>query len=259
VKRALDLLSQYVIRGRTKIAGPYDITSISKPDDFWRVFFDAPPEELATWSSGNYAYIYTETNKGYHEILNPAGPLSTFQFTTGSVDQDRGKLDIYLWNTYNIKSNYENYLAWIQRDLGISPDGATVLELHSGKGKRKLMLDRPDAQSVTVQTNSGTLLPEIKPGGFLLLPHGQTFPRGKDNLEVTLTTEPNVDAEIAAAYLTAADALGGDAEATGGGSLSVISWSRNYGSRGKFSDTRNDFAQKASNILRRYAGKVVGK
>lgn len=81
------------------------------------------------------------------------------------------------------------------------------------------------------------------------------FARGERNLRVTYTVGyASVPADVARAVacLVAEQALGAVANRTGGGSLSVSGWSRNYGSRGKFAEARNDLARQAMAILRGY-------
>lgn len=63
------------------------------------------------------------------------------------------------------------------------------------------------------------------------------------------------DVARACALLTASFVLGYVGAETGGGSLSVQGYSRNYGARGKWHDTRQEFDRAAYELLQKY---VVG-
>lgn len=87
------------------------------------------------------------------------------------------------------------------------------------------------------------------------------FARGNRNLRITYSVGyVNVPADVARAVkcLVAEQALGLVSSRTGGGSLSVSGWSRNHGSRGKFTDARNDLARQALSLLRKYMTGVMG-
>ena len=59
-------------------------------------------------------------------------------------------------------------------------------------------------------------------------------------------------------YLTAEAALGHIGSRTGGGSISVQGYGRSFGSRGKYTDIRNDLARQGISLLRHYMTGVIG-
>lgn len=65
------------------------------------------------------------------------------------------------------------------------------------------------------------------------------------------------DVKRAATLLTASFILGYVGASTGGGSLSVQGYSRNYGARGKWHDTRQEFDRAAYELLQKYVVGIV--
>jgi hypothetical protein len=94
------------------------------------------------------------------------------------------------------------------------------------------------------------------------------FPKGNKNIKVTykygtenfIDSESNelVDIKEAIIYMTCKQILIQIGARTGGGSLSVEAHSRNYGTRGKYTDIINNLDQMSYEILRPYFTGVVG-
>ena len=83
------------------------------------------------------------------------------------------------------------------------------------------------------------------------------FARGERNLRIQYTygiddLDNYPDIKHAVICFTAEKVLGHIASRTGGGSLSVQAFSRQYGNRGKFSDMRNELARDGVALLREY-------
>ena len=81
------------------------------------------------------------------------------------------------------------------------------------------------------------------------------FARGQRNLRITYSfgyADPPPEVAEAIKYLVAEKILGHIASRTGGGNLNVQAFGRQYGSRGKFTEIRNELARDAIAILREY-------
>jgi hypothetical protein len=88
------------------------------------------------------------------------------------------------------------------------------------------------------------------------------FPRGVDNIKVTYkygfsATIPN-DLYQAIINLVSVEILRRLANETGGGSLSVQGFSRDYGMFGKYTDYRKSLSNQAIGVLKSYATTVTG-
>lgn len=86
------------------------------------------------------------------------------------------------------------------------------------------------------------------------------FARGERNLRIIYTVGfATIPADVAEAVtmLVAERVLGHIANRTGGGNLSIQSFSRQWGNRGKFSEARNDLARGAIALLRKYMTGVL--
>jgi len=154
----------------------------------------------------------------------------------------------------------------------------SVTEYYSGNGKNILILNRKPIVEVTeikyvlggnnltilnldnieVVTSEGILKAKRNYEEAYYLP---VFAKGDYNIEVTYTygnTSIPDQIKEAVIYLSAEQLLGFLGSATGGGGLSMQSFSRNYGSRGKWQDIRNDLARQAHALLSPYMTEVVG-
>ncbi len=155
---------------------------------------------------------------------------------------------------------------------------ATAIEYHSGNGKNVLMLDRRPINSVTeiayvlggntfrilnlamIETvaEEGILKSKTNYDEAFLLP---VFAKGEYNIKVTYTygysTMPDDIAE-AVIYLATYQALNFIGARTGGGSLNVQGFGRNFGQLGKYNDVLKHLSSQAHIILRQYMTGVVG-
>lgn len=155
---------------------------------------------------------------------------------------------------------------------------ASVIEYHSGNGKNYLILDRRPVVSITeiryvlggntfnilnlamieLVQNEGIIKAKVNYDEAFFLP---LFAKGDYNIKVTYTygyaAIPDVLKE-AVIYLVCEQALGFIGSRTGGGSVSVQQFNRNFGQRGKYQDERNDLARQAHAILSNYTTRVIG-
>jgi len=153
-----------------------------------------------------------------------------------------------------------------------------AVEYYSGNGKNYLILNRKpivsldeiryvlggsnftilNLQNIEVILAEGLLKAKRNYEEAYYLP---VFARGDYNIKITYTygytncPDPVKEAII---YLASEQALGFLGARTGGGSLSMQSYSRNYGTRGKFQDIRNDLSRQAHALLQPYMTSVVG-
>jgi len=88
------------------------------------------------------------------------------------------------------------------------------------------------------------------------------FPRGVDNIKVDYEygyADMPADVSRAVAMLTASQALVMIGTRSGGGSLSVQGYSKNYGQRGKYTEYRDELEKWAYAILRNYVTGMMGQ
>ena len=91
--------------------------------------------------------------------------------------------------------------------------------------------------------------------------YSSSWRKGNRNIKITYTAgTEDVPALIkeAALYLASEQVLGYVGARTGGGSISVQGFSRNFGPRGRYQDIRNDLKRQAMAILNLYKTSVVG-
>lgn len=167
---------------------------------------------------------------------------------------------------------------FVEKTTRMNFDGiSSVTEYYDGNGKNYLILNRKpivtlteiryvlggsnftilNLQNIEVVASEGILKAKRNYEEAYYLP---VFAKGDRNLKVTYTygwaTCPD-DIKEAMLYLTAEQALGFIGARTGGGTVSVQGYTRNYGARGKFQDVRNDMARQAHAILSKYFTRVV--
>jgi|GEM_PF-4901652 len=153
----------------------------------------------------------------------------------------------------------------------------TVEEYHNGISWDRIILDRKNAISlVSVKLVSGedisgvidlSALELIQGAGIVKVKSGlseyynyRTFPKGNDNIKITYKCGGVVNNDLALAIkkLTCVLILDLIEGRTGGGSLTVQSFGRDYGNMGKYSNIRKRLYYQAMNIIRRYSTAVVG-
>ncbi len=164
-------------------------------------------------------------------------------------------------------------IPWVEKKTKLTFDGiSTVTEYYSGTGNSILILRRrpivalleisytniPSDQffisplAIQVIADEGILKARAN---FNEANYTPIFARGERNLRIKYTygsDEVPTDVFHAVKCLTAAKVLGHIASRTGGGNLSVQAFSRQYGSRGKFSNIRDELARDGLALLREY-------
>jgi hypothetical protein len=154
----------------------------------------------------------------------------------------------------------------------------TVTEYYDGTGASILVLRRrPVIEIVNLSyTNVDSNLYYLTPTAMQLLgaegiikakanfnesTYTPIFWKGQRNLRVTYKVGyancPN-DVAQAIKYFAAEALLGHVADQTGGGSLSVQNYSRDYGTRGRYSNIRNSLARRGLALLRKYMTGAIG-
>lgn len=182
-----------------------------------------------------------------------------------------------------IEARRDNFIVpFVERIINRKVDSEeSVTEYVSGNGKSILFLSAKNINSLvsieyvtgsddTVDSNIGLgsvrLIPEsgilksitnITEGGYNTL-----FSKGEKNIKIVYKVGSNSgDNELkeAITYLCAEQMLGFVGARTGGGSLTVQGFTRNFGDRGKYQDIRNDSKRQAMFILKKYTTSVVGR
>lgn len=151
-----------------------------------------------------------------------------------------------------------------------------VEEYYSGTGKSYLMLNRRPVNSIEKILRVGTvtganLAPSVEliaQEGMLKVAsnysegiYGPIFDKGDKNLKITYkygTADYPADVNEAIKLFVSAKALNFIGARTGGGSLTVQSHGRNYGTHGKYEDIRKEFVSTAWSILSPRMRAVVG-
>jgi hypothetical protein len=154
----------------------------------------------------------------------------------------------------------------------------TVTEYYDGTGSSILVLRRRPVTEVLnlSYTNVDSNLYYLTPSAMVLIgsegilkakanfnesTYTPIFWKGQRNLRVTYKVgyaNCPADAAQAIKYFAAEATLGHVADQTGGGSLSVQNYSRDYGSRGRYSNIRNSLARRGLALLRKYMTGAIG-
>lgn len=168
---------------------------------------------------------------------------------------------------------------YINRAMGfeaLSDSAQTITEYVSGTGHDTLILSHKNVASITsIQyLYGGYITSYIDPSSVVIVPGGilkltlsisegiptRYFAKGNKNIKVVYTLDvSDSDLKEAAIYITAEQALGFVQARTGGGSISVQGFSRNFGNRGKYTDIRNDLWRMAVATMKKYMSSVVNK
>ena len=180
-----------------------------------------------------------------------------------------------------IESRRDNFIIpIIERIIKRSVDGITTkTEYVSGNGKSLLFLSTRNivelvsieyvtgsqdidqnisVASVRLLENEGIIkaVSNITEGGYSTL-----FMKGSKNIKVVYKVGGTItdDLKEAIIYLCSEQILGYIGARTGGGSITVQGFSRNFGDRGRYQDLRNDLKRQAMAILNRYKTSIVGR
>ena len=169
-------------------------------------------------------------------------------------------------------------IPFVRKVTGMSFSGEESITEHlSGTGEGILMLSRKNVTSLVSleYVQGGDVTSNIGLGGVKLLEGGiikavsnvneggtsTVFRRGNRNVKVVykcgLSDYPD-EVKEAMLYLASEQLLGFLGAQTGGGSITVQGFSRNFGERGKWQDIRNDLKRQAMFILKSYMTGVVG-
>ena len=165
----------------------------------------------------------------------------------------------------------------IEDITGMTFDGESeITEYYNGTGKNYLILNRKPVNSIEEIIVVGSLsegdlsglVELIEKEGIIRLAsvysegvEGPVFRKGNKNIKVTYkygTTDYPGNVANAIKNLVAAKCLNLVGARTGGGSLNVQAFGRNYGSHGKWTDIRKEMVTTGYNLLRRYITGVVG-
>lgn len=186
-----------------------------------------------------------------------------------------------LSNTWIDNRMNKSVVPFVERIIKRKVEGVEeVTEYLSGNGASILILSRKDVNSlVSIEYVTGSddtvdsfiglagvrligdqgiikSISNITEGGY-----GTIFARGKRNLKIVYNIGSSTieeDIKEALLMLCAEKVLGFVGARTGGGSISVQGFSRNFGERGKYQDVRNDLKRDAMALLKNYMTTVVG-
>lgn len=152
----------------------------------------------------------------------------------------------------------------------------TVTEYYNGNGKSVLILNRKPIVAITNIEEVGALVAGnlndsvelIAAEGIIKVKtnygegiYGPIFRKGDKNIKVTYTyglSDYPDRVKRAIKNMVAAKALALIGARTGGGSLTVQSHGRNYGSHGKYTDIRKELVASAYALLKPYLTGVTG-
>jgi len=179
-----------------------------------------------------------------------------------------------------IRKRRDNFIIpYAERLLGFDlAEENTITEYLSGKEREILMLSHKGVtELVSLEyVRGGDYDSSIGLGGVILIgdqgiiksvsniSEGRSstiFRKGTRNIKAVYKVGDvavSADIEEALLYLLCEQLLGFLGARTGGGSLSVQGFTRNYGSRGKYQDIRNDLKRQAMGLLKKYISSVTG-
>jgi len=233
-------------------------------------------DPIGTWRIK--AYLVTQETPGRTYYLEVVPEWEEEAASMPSAQDVRELLEEYgitpavLSDKWLINRRDRFVVPWVEQKCRLSFRGVkTYAEYKSGTGKELLILNRrpilaltsveyvmgggeymPSLQSIEVLAEEGMLKAKINVNQNFTAP---MFPRGSRNIKVTYTagyenTAIPEGVHEAIKMLVAESALGIVANRTGGGALSVASFGRQYGKRGKFTHIRNELARSALSLLK---------
>lgn len=164
---------------------------------------------------------------------------------------------------------------FVERKIGYAIDSEQELtEYFSGNGKDTLILDKVGIKEIVKVelVRSSPYIAAFLNESFELLPEGilklaypiegyantgnyiTAFPKGTKNIKVTYKTDVSSSQDVfrAIVLLASEKVLNEIGNRTGGGSLSIQGFSRNWGERGKWTSFKNDLTRQALSLLRKY-------
>lgn len=164
---------------------------------------------------------------------------------------------------------------FVERKLGYAIDSEQeLIEYFSGNGRSTLMLDKVGiTEIVKVELVRGSPYREafylesieLLPEGILKIAYPKieytnrayfytVFPKGVKNIKVTYKIDVSCDDRInrAIVLLSAEKVLNEIGNRTGGGSISIQGFSKNYGDRAKWTSFKQDLTRSAYSLLRSF-------
>ena len=181
----------------------------------------------------------------------------------------------------NVRDSF--IIPWIEKKTRQTFEGvATATEYKSGNGTSILFMNRRPIVALTSMSYTNYIeidqfvinvnsIQVIAEEGILKARYDfrqdnwrPIFARGINNIRIVYTYgydnyEDVPEVKEAIMYLMAEKGLGIIANRTGGGDLSIQGWSRSFGSRGKYTNIRNELARDAYASLHDHMTGVVGQ
>ena len=174
----------------------------------------------------------------------------------------------------------KNIIPFVERIIKTKVDSIDTYEEYlSGTGSDVLILSKRPIQSLTSISyiHGGDYTGQIGLSSVIVLKeegilkcvanwaegnYTSVFFKGNKNIKVIYTAgniEIPDDLFEAILYLASEFILGFVGARTGGGSLTVQGFGRNYGERGKYQDIRNDLKRQGFSLLKKYMTGVINK
>ena len=196
----------------------------------------------------NGVHVGDETNFGKITVIG----FDTIECENSITDDLKVKVYDYVSDEW-LNNTWENQIRPIIEQY-VPLEEKTIEEFHSGIANNILALDNRNINEI-LEIEGGYFTRIDRAGGILK----GSFPKGEKNIRVKYTYggEMKPDVKRACVMLIASVALGFIGSSTGGGSLNIQGYGRNYGARGKYNDIRSDFERWAHAILKRYQTGMV--
>jgi hypothetical protein len=279
IERILTKLDSFSLNTYTTLISTYSVQSIAvTTGTTFRLTLTA---NISGIVAGMYVRVSAGANSGYHKIINVSTNYVDYTDSNGMTQGAIGSALFYSVKEVELNEIIDNQKLYINNVLGYNPfDGVnTITEIHSGTGHSTLILNRRPVETVTeikvlsnnyyyysislssieIESKTGILkfTSNVSEGEYIT----SSFPRGNKNLKITYTVgaaTPPDDIVNALILMSCSDILGNEAGYDGGGvSLSVVSYSKSYGTAGKYSEIRNQYMRTAGTLLKKYMTGIV--
>ena len=265
IESVLDLLVGPELEFREEPAEPLLVQEITVAGNMATVILD--DDVSGEVRVGDYLYLDAGDNTGHHRILSVGPSIVTFR--EGVAEPGAGVCYFfrYLTSLKAAEDLIESLLVVIEKSTRQSFQRLkTHTEYLSGNNTRKLLLSRRhvDSASVTVEflnyKNTDTGFEVQGPEGILVRTH-RSWPSGDSNIKVVYDygfTELPASIEKALRYYAAALFLGQQDDSTGGGSISIVSYSQSFPQAGKYGLIRKQYWAIAKSLLHGFSTGVTG-
>lgn len=132
-----------------------------------------------------------------------------------------------------------------------------IVDRYAPRGENEEWCDREDNDRIYLSRHPVTDVEILEGGAIRSIDYRQGIVYGifSPHVKVKYTSTIGEDVHRAEVLLTASFILGFIGASTGGGSLNVQGYGRNYGARGKYHDVRQELDRNAYQLLQKY---VVG-